>query len=103
MNDRMNPGMNAPIPGIVAVIDCHTAVRRLWDYLDGELDAPRFAEVEQHVATCAGCAEHVRFAQAFLRSVRQAAAPSAGAEPADDALRQRILARLTAEGFRRRT
>ncbi|MBY0491730.1 MAG: zf-HC2 domain-containing protein [Gemmatimonadaceae bacterium] len=89
--------MSSPHFDPVAVIDCDTAVRRLWDYLDAELDAPRFAEVEQHLAACAECSEHVSFSRAFLRAVHEAAAPAALSE---ETLRQRVLARLAAEGFR---
>ena len=93
--------MSSPFFDPVAVIDCDTAVRRLWDYLDGELDAPRLAEVEQHVATCAECAEHVHFSRAFLRAVQEAGTPPAAAAAlSEDALRQRVVERLAAEGFR---
>jgi mycothiol system anti-sigma-R factor len=92
--------MSSPFSSSAAVIDCETAVRRLWDYLDGELDAARFAEVEQHLATCAACTEHVEFSRAFLRAVTEHGASTAA--PATDAeLRQRVVARLAAEGFRR--
>lgn len=90
--------MSSPFSPSVAVIDCDTAVRRLWDYLDGELEAPRLAEVEQHVASCADCAEHVHFSRAFLKAVHDASRPAALSEAA---LRQRVIARLAGEGFRR--
>jgi|APMI01.1.fsa_nt_gi mycothiol system anti-sigma-R factor len=92
--------MSHPSPLPVRAIDCDTAVRRLWDFLDGELDPTRLSEVEQHLATCAACSEHVEFSRAFVRAIHDAAAPAASAQ-LDDALRQRVIARLTAEGFRR--
>ena len=92
--------MSSPFSSPVAVIDCDTAVRRLWDYLDGELDASRLTEVEQHLATCAACSEHVAFSRAFLRAINSAGAPLSDAA-SDEALRQRVVARLAAEGFRR--
>ncbi len=92
---------------IPAAIDCETAVRRLWDFLDGELRGARLAEMEAHLAGCAECTEHVRFSRLFLRTVTASAAEAAeasGAAPGTDpdaALRARIVARLAAEGFRR--
>jgi anti-sigma factor RsiW len=94
--------MSSPFSSPVSPIDCDTAVRRLWDYLDDELDAPRFAEVEQHLATCAGCTEHVQFLRAFLQAVQEVgAAPVTAYSLSEDALRRRVVARLAAEGFRR--
>lgn len=92
------------------VIDCEAAMRRLWDYLDDELDAVRFTEMEAHLATCAGCTSHVTFARAFLAAVRSAAqdevtedavmrsATLPSATPS--ALRTRVVEQLTREGFR---
>lgn len=56
---------NAARPG-ANPIDCETAVRRLWDYLDGGLATPAHAEVEAHLATCADCPPHFAFAVATL-------------------------------------
>jgi len=39
----------------VKPIDCLEAARRLWAYLDGELEAPSAAEVEQHLGECTRC------------------------------------------------
>jgi len=47
-------------------LDCLTVVRELWDYLDGELDEARIADVRAHLATCTGCREHVEFARGFV-------------------------------------
>ena len=40
---------------IVKPIDCFEAARRLWAYLDGELEAPSAAEVERHLGECTKC------------------------------------------------
>lgn len=55
-----------------APIDCETAVRRLWDFVDGRLPAMSHDEVEAHLATCAGCPPHF----AFARKLRSALAAS---------------------------
>lgn len=84
-------------PPAPSPIDCETAVRRLWDFLDGELDAPRAEEVEAHLAVCRRCPPHFAFARAFLGAL--AATRPAADVPA--ALRSRVLAALHAEGYSR--
>jgi len=44
-------------------IDCETAVRRLWDYVDHGLHAVARDEVDMHLATCALCARRFAFAR----------------------------------------
>lgn len=80
----------------VREIDCNTTVRRLWDYLDNELDATRLAEVDAHIEHCAACTEHFEFAKHFLSAVHDLW-PDVS-EPA--ALQARVRARLETEGFR---
>lgn len=83
---------NAP-PG---AIDCETAVRRLWDFLDGRLSASARDEVEAHLAVCAYCPPHFSFAEEMRRALATSGVP----ELADDEqahLRARVrgvLARL---------
>jgi anti-sigma factor (TIGR02949 family) len=76
-------------------IDCATAVRRLWDYLDGELDDARMAEVDAHLDACRRCPPHFAFARTFLDAL--AAGRREHAPPV--ALRDRVVAALVAEGF----
>ncbi len=76
-------------------IDCRTAVQRLWDYLDGELDAVRLAEVTAHVERCAACSEHMQFARTFLSALSASRAEVADAT----ALRARVVSALQREGF----
>ena len=83
---------------VPSAIDCATAVRRLWDYLDGRLTAAAHAEVEAHLATCEKCPPHFEFAQRMKASLAASAAPAISSD--DDArLRDRVrgaLARLSA-------
>ena len=76
-------------------IDCEAAVRRLWDYLDGQLDAARMAEVDAHLDACRRCPPHFAFARTFLDAL--AAGRREHAPPV--ALRDRVVAALVAEGF----
>jgi mycothiol system anti-sigma-R factor len=45
------------------VITCAEAVRRLWDYLDGVVDASGRAAIEEHLAFCRRCCGEVEFAE----------------------------------------
>jgi anti-sigma factor RsiW len=70
-------------------------VRRLWDYLDGELDDARMAEVDGHPRHLPRLPAHFQFAAVFLDAV--AAARREHQHPG--ALRARVVAALRAEGF----
>ncbi len=48
--------------------DCDAAVEKLYEYLDGELDAPSMAEVQSHLTRCSPCLEAFDF-QEQLRHV----------------------------------
>ena len=74
---------------------CEAVVRQLWPYLDGAVDESARESIISHLQECAMCQSHFDFAQAFLEAV----ARSRSHVPADDRLRGRVLAALTAEGF----
>jgi anti-sigma factor RsiW len=79
--------------GAPASIGCETAVRRLWDYLDGGLAGPTHREVEAHLATCAACPPHFAFAARTLDAL--AAARAEAPSPDEDAaLRVRVQTAL---------
>jgi len=76
-----------------ASIDCETAVRRLWDFLDGRLPDIARAEVEAHLATCELCPPHFDFA----RTMHGALAASVPPPVSDDEaarLRERVRSAL---------
>ncbi len=77
--------------------DCGTAVRQLWDYLDGTLDTERMAVIQAHIKACPQCFPHADFARAFLVAVQQVRA-QATSEPSSG-VRQKVLAALKAEGY----
>lgn len=59
-------------------IGCEEALRRLFEYLDHELDGARHAEMEQHLHTCRACysrAEFERHLKGKLGAVGQEPAP----------------------------
>ncbi len=81
-----------PLDGPAAPIDCVTAVRRLWDYLDRRLTAPRAEEVEAHLAVCEQCPPHFLFARELQSALAGSTPPSDSVN--DDRLRARIALAL---------
>lgn len=49
------------------MITCHEAVQRLWEYLDGALDAADRALIEEHLARCRRCCGEADFAVELRR------------------------------------
>jgi hypothetical protein len=74
-------------------MDCNDVAARVWDWLDNELGADEWADIEAHLHDCTGCTEHVAFARHFLDRVRVAT-------PAGDvgSLRERVRAALRDAG-----
>ncbi len=77
------------------MLDCATAVRKLWDYLDGNLAGVDQEALRVHVTRCAHCFSHADFGQLLLDAV----AELRRAEPEPASLREGVLARLRAEGY----
>lgn len=57
------------------MIECKEAVRRLWEYVDRNLERRREEELEQHLGLCRHCCGELEFA----RQIRERLAES---EPA---------------------
>jgi len=90
---------SASTDGLPSPIDCATAVRRLWDYLDGRLSTIAHGEVEAHLATCEKCPPHFDFAERMKSSLAGRAAPPIS-DVDESRLRDRVLgalARLSTE------
>lgn len=51
-------------------LTCEQTFARLNDYLDRELSPDEIRLVEEHIATCAACAQEYRFEESLLREVR---------------------------------
>lgn len=45
------------------MIDCREAVRRMWAYLDHELDGKPVSEFEDHLETCRRCCGELEFSR----------------------------------------
>ncbi len=61
------------------MISCSEAVKQLWEYLDGTVEADQRAAIEQHLSFCRRCCGEVEFAEelrGFLaRSARDGVPP----------------------------
>jgi anti-sigma factor (TIGR02949 family) len=71
------------------VIDCEEALRRLFEYLDGELHGDRHREMEVHLERCRSCfsrAEFEKRLKAHTADLRQ--------EPVSPDLERRVRALL---------
>lgn len=99
----MSPsGSSTPPPSVVppavggdpSPIDCETAVRRLWDFLDGELPGRPHAEVEAHLRACDRCPPHFHFSARVQRALRDGSAPPPPRAEEEAALRRRVRAAL---------
>ncbi|MGH2752091.1 MAG: anti-sigma factor family protein [Actinomycetota bacterium] len=49
------------------MISCTDAVRQLWDYLDGSVEEPHKAAIEEHLSVCRRCCGEVEFAEELQR------------------------------------
>jgi len=77
------------------VLDCRHVVQRLWDYLDGALDAAELAAIDAHLADCERCPPHFAFERSFLSALRTARRE----HDAPEALRAHVATALVAAGF----
>ena len=84
------------MPDEVRSIDCRSAVSKLWDYLDQELDDVRMREVQQHIESCAACLPHADFGKRFLQALKGARARHL----TPPAVRSQVMAALAADGFK---
>ena len=73
---------------------CAEVARRLWEYLDSELDPDTTARVWDHLRQCQKCFPRYNFHRAFQRLLRR----QDGAQ-APPALRRRVFLALLREGM----
>ena len=66
------------------MISCSEAVRQLWEYLDGTLDATDRAQIEEHLGLCRRCCGELEFAV----ELRKFLASSAHEDLPDDVMRR---------------
>ncbi len=72
--------------------DCDGILRRVHDFLDGELTAERLSEIQTHLGGCGHCLEAFDFEAELKLAIRATCR-----EEVPDGLRERIRATLEAE------
>lgn len=80
-------------PGEAAELDCEGALARVYEYLDGELDAAGHDAVRRHIETCRRCYPYFDFERLFLDYVHELGA----GEERRPGLEERVRAMLAAE------
>jgi mycothiol system anti-sigma-R factor len=53
------------------MIDCHAAIRQLWEYLDNTVDTADRALVDEHLARCRRCCGELEFAVELRRMLAE--------------------------------
>ena len=81
--------------GHASGVDCDAALLQLFDFLDGELDETLEVRLKAHVMRCRPCFERADFERRFIEAVHAARS----AESCPQALRERVLLTLRAEGL----
>ena len=66
-------------------IDCKEVVKKLFEYLDGELDENTHADIEHHMHSCRSCFSRAEFEAELKKKVKANAE-----EKAPDELKNRI-------------
>jgi anti-sigma factor (TIGR02949 family) len=64
---------------------CADAVRRLWDFIDDDLEAPDQVALEAHLALCLRCCGELAFARELRHLLR-----TKSAEDVPDAVQERL-------------
>ena len=70
--------------------DCLEVLDRVYEYIDGEMGAPDYAKIKQHLDECGPCLRQYDLDEAVKALVRR----SCACETAPDQLRLRILTRI---------
>jgi anti-sigma factor (TIGR02949 family) len=73
-------------------VTCREAVSRLWEYLDGELEAGDAGAIREHLETCSRCYPHTDFQRAYQRFLARTAHM-----PVPPDLRRRVFEAIIAE------
>lgn len=78
------------------MIDCSTAVGRLWDYLERDLSPSDRARIEEHLDLCRRCCGELEFAEELRRFM--ARTPEVELPPSLLSRFDRLITQLVEEG-----
>ena len=74
------------------MIPCSEVMRRLWAFIDDELDTASAAEVKRHLEMCRRCYPRYNFQFAYFKLMQRSAE-----KPEPGELRSQVFQRLLAE------
>lgn len=57
------------------MIDCTTAVKQLWNFIEQSMEADDRNQMEEHLAFCKRCCGELEFAEEFQEMLKGAASP----------------------------
>ena len=86
---------SSPTLPMKAMADCNSVMRRLWDYLDGELTEHRMAAIREHLAVCSRCQPQAAFERSFLAAMAHARRDHSSPR----SLSERVQAALRGQGY----
>lgn len=69
---------------------CEEAVKKLYEYLDKELDHATTEQIDKHMEICRTCCDHLEFEKNMRNFIQQ----SCIKEKAPEFLKERILSKL---------
>jgi anti-sigma factor (TIGR02949 family) len=77
------------------MLDCHSVMQQLWDYLDEELTADRMEAIRAHLVVCQRCYPQYDVERAFLHAIAEARREY----PQPEMVKSRVLTALRAAGY----
>ena len=90
-NGTMPPGTAEPE---IPELSCEESLVRVYEYLDGELDAAQHEAVRRHLEKCRNCYPHFDFERLFLDYIHEIGAGEASSPGLEQRMRE-LLARET--------
>ena len=75
------------------VTRCEDIMKRLWEFLDGELEPVSEKELQRHIEVCARCYPHYDFQRAYFKIMHRIK----DRDPLPRELRTRLFERILAE------
>ncbi len=81
-----------------AGIPCNEVARRVYAFIDGELDIKELAEFEAHIKMCLPCSDLVKFEERLVQTIREKLNGHASKTPVPQTLREKIRKAIQLSG-----
>jgi len=72
------------------MIPCDEVVRRVYEFIDGQLDVKDLAHYEAHISVCLGCKGFVEFEEKLVRLIQEKSRSSTGHVEVPSGLAEKI-------------